>query len=203
LSEDKSSLYFSSTGHAGLGDADIFVSYRLYDSWETWSVPQNLGEKLNSKGFDAFYSVYGDSIAYLASNRNGRQTDVYSVEIKPTDPQRQVIPLQDEEVASLIGANVSCKVEFSDRSTTLSANQRELLWYIATRLISQKDVRIMLVPSEQDENDIRGGRLNSIIAHLAGAGIEGSRIRKDDQASARELSTYTPPKGEVHLVLVR
>src|SRR5690606_29412745 len=62
LSSDKKRLYFSSNGHKGFGDADIFYCDRLYNSWDTWSTPKNLGEKLNSKNFDAYFSMYGDSL---------------------------------------------------------------------------------------------------------------------------------------------
>lgn len=204
LSEDKRSLYFSSNGHKGQGDADVFVSYRLYDSWETWTVPRNLGEKVNSDKFDAYFSLYGDTLAYFTSTRKGRFADVYTTKVSQAALQRDVIPLQEEEIDSLIGTNVARKVEFNERSTSLSANQRELLWYIATKLISQKDVRIMLVPCKEDDADITNNRLNSIIAQLAGAGIEGSRIRKtEDQSTQYARLNHTPGRGEVHLVLIR
>ncbi len=204
LSEDKRSLYFSSNGHQGHGDADIFVSYRLYDSWETWTVPRNLGEKVNSPKFDAYFSLYGDSLAFFTSTRNGRFADIYTMQVSQAAMQRDVVPLAEEEIDSLIGSNVARKVEFTERSTSLSATQRELLWYIATKLISQKDVRIMLVPCSDDEPEITNNRLNSIIAQLAGAGIEGSRIRKtDDPANQYARLNHNPDRGEVHLVLIR
>lgn len=204
LSDDKRSLYFSSSGHKGHGNADVFVSYRLYDSWETWTVPRNLGEKINSDKFDAYFSLYGDTLAYFTSTRKGRFADIYTTKVSQAALERDVIPLQEEEIDSLIGTNVARKVEFNDRSTSLSANQRELLWYIATKLISQKDVRIMLVPSKDDDADITNNRLNSIIAQLAGAGIEGSRIRKtEDQSTTYASLDHRPNKGEVHLVLIR
>ena len=34
LSPDKKKLFFSSNGHPGMGDADIFYSERLYNSWK-------------------------------------------------------------------------------------------------------------------------------------------------------------------------
>jgi hypothetical protein len=204
LSNDKRSLYFSSSGHEGQGDADIFVSYRLYDSWETWTVPRNLGEKINSPKFDAYFAMYGDTLAYFTSTRNGRFADIYSTRVSQAALQRDVIPLAEEEIDSLIGENVARKVEFKDRSTSLTANQRELLWYIATKLISQKDVRIMLVPSSEDDAEITNNRLNSIIAQLAGAGIEGSRIRKtNDPSNQYARLNHNPDRGEVHLVLIR
>lgn len=204
LSDDKRSLYFASNGHKGYGDADVFVSYRLYDSWETWTVPKNLGEKVNSKKFDAYFSLYGDTLAYFTSTRNGRYANIYTTKVTEAGPERKVIPLAEDEIDSLIGKNVARKVAFNERSTSLSANQRELLWYIATKLISQKDVRIMLVPSTEDDADITSNRLNSIIAQLAGAGIEGSRIRKtEEKANQYAKLTEPPTKGEVRLVLIR
>jgi hypothetical protein len=204
LSDDKRSLYFSSNGHQGQGDADIFVSYRLYDSWETWTVPRNLGPKVNSPKFDAYFAIYGDSLAFFTSTRNGRFADIYSTRVREPELQRDIIPLAEDEIDSLIGSNVARKVEFSERSTSLSANQRELLWYIATKLISQKDVRIMLVPSSEDDAEITNNRLNSIIAQLAGAGIEGSRIRKTaDPSNQYARLNHNPDRGEVHLVLIR
>ena len=206
LSDDKRTLYFSSNGHKGLGDADIFFCSRLYDSYETWTAPKNLGDKVNSKKFDAYFSIYGDSVAYLASDRNGKLLDIYTIRVSKTGPEREVIPLEPLEVDSLIGKNVARKLAFNERATSLNANQRELLWYIATKLIGQKDVRIMLVPSREDDQEITGSRLNSIVAQLAGAGIEGSRIRRTITANQMSVVAQLPDmpeKGEVRIVLIR
>jgi hypothetical protein len=206
LSDDQRSLYFSSNGHKGLGDADVFVCSRLYESYETWTTPKNLGDKVNSKKFDAYFSMYGDSVAYVASDRNGKLLDIYSIRVTKTGPEREVTPLEPLEVDSLIGKNVARKLAFKERATSLNANQRELLWYIATKLIGQKDVRIMLVPSKEDDQDVTGSRLNSIVAQLAGAGIEGSRIRRTitpNQMSVLAQLPDMPEKGEVRIVLIR
>lgn len=206
LSDDKRTLYFSSNGHRGLGDFDVFSSTRLYDSWETWTTPQNLGEKVNTKKFDAYFSIYGDSIAYLASNRKGKFMDIFSLRISQSGPEREIILVDEPEVDSLIGKNVARKVVFSGRATALNANQRELLWYIANKLIGRKDVRIMLVPSQEDDESLTSNRLNAIVAQLAGAGIEGSRIRRSitpgQMASINQLPEM-PGKGEVRIVLIR
>jgi hypothetical protein len=150
--------------------------------------------------------MYGDSVAYVASDRNGKLLDIYSIRVTKTGPEREVIPLEPLEVDSLIGKNVARKLAFKERATSLNANQRELLWYIATKLIGQKDVRIMLVPSKEDDQDVTGSRLNSIVAQLAGAGIEGSRIRRTitpNQMSVLAQLPDMPEKGEVRIVLIR
>ncbi len=61
-------LYFSSTGHAGLGGFDVFVS-----SWDGtgWSKPTNIGKGANSAQDDYCYSVDTKGNALLSSNRIG------------------------------------------------------------------------------------------------------------------------------------
>ncbi|MBN4071188.1 OmpA family protein, partial [Crocinitomix catalasitica] len=48
IAADNKTLYFSSEGHAGLGNSDVFVTRRLDDSWKSWSKPENLGSGINS-----------------------------------------------------------------------------------------------------------------------------------------------------------
>ena len=76
LSKNSDTIYFSSNGHGGLGDADIFYSVRLDDSWTNWSKPINLGEKINSPKFDAYFS-YSSNQIYWSSNRDGLRSDIY------------------------------------------------------------------------------------------------------------------------------
>ncbi|MCK5028698.1 MAG: PD40 domain-containing protein [Bacteroidales bacterium] len=47
LSPDNQKLYFVSNRAGGFGDLDIYVAQRLPDS--TWSVPENLGENINTR----------------------------------------------------------------------------------------------------------------------------------------------------------
>jgi OmpA-OmpF porin, OOP family len=72
LASDGKTIYFSTAGYPGYGSADMFMSRRLDSSWTKWSKPLNLGPKLNTTGFDAYYSVpaSGD-YAYFSSTGNG------------------------------------------------------------------------------------------------------------------------------------
>lgn len=69
LAADGKTLYFSSAGHGGYGSTDIFVSRRLDDSWENWTVPQNLGPQINSNRWEAYYSTsaFGDRAYFVAT----------------------------------------------------------------------------------------------------------------------------------------
>ena len=64
LSPDGLALFFSSNGHGGYGDADIFVSYRE-DKESDWGDPVNLGPEINTAGFEWQPSVSADSRTFL------------------------------------------------------------------------------------------------------------------------------------------
>src|SRR5690554_531820 len=78
LAKDNKTLYFSSDGHDGFGDADIFMSKRLDDSWEKWTRPLNLGESINSEGFDGYFTMQDGRDIYFASDRNSEFYELYA-----------------------------------------------------------------------------------------------------------------------------
>lgn len=57
LAADDKTLYFASEGHGGYGGSDIYYTQRTDDTWKNWTKPQNLGNQVNSKGWDAYYSI--------------------------------------------------------------------------------------------------------------------------------------------------
>ncbi|GJM36240.1 MAG: hypothetical protein DHS20C18_52410 [Saprospiraceae bacterium] len=69
ITNDGKTLYFSSTGHLGMGEQDIFVSW-LDDRNQRWSVPINLGPPVNSpyRELGFFLSADGRN-GYFSSNR--------------------------------------------------------------------------------------------------------------------------------------
>ena len=65
LSNDGLTLYFSSDGHPGLGRMDVFKSTRTdRTDWTSWSVPQNLGKRINTPFNEIGYSIYEDNDIY-------------------------------------------------------------------------------------------------------------------------------------------
>jgi hypothetical protein len=181
LSEDKKRLYFASNGHKGEGDADIFYSERLYDSWETWSVPVNLGSGVNSKKFDAYFSIYGDSIAYFSSNRDSQYAELYQANVHRgrsilAQGQRYITR---EEWNSIVGKNVATDFVFPHRSSLLTAAQKELIFYIVNRLMLQKDVRFHLIVKEEEDSNVSRDRLKAINNHLKQSGIDPARVNEE------------------------
>jgi outer membrane protein OmpA-like peptidoglycan-associated protein len=68
LHADGVSLYFSSTGHPGMGDFDLFMS--RYDPDSGFLEPINLGYPINTEGHEGALSLHMDgATAYFATDR--------------------------------------------------------------------------------------------------------------------------------------
>ena len=76
-------LYFSSNGHAGMGDLDLYRS--SYDSVKgVWGPPVNLGYPINSPENDIYFVLAGDeNIGYFSSVKaeNKGEQDIYMVDM--------------------------------------------------------------------------------------------------------------------------
>ena len=99
LHPDGRTLYFSSDGHYGLGELDVFKSVRLSDtSWTEWSEPINLGKDINTSSMDIAYKITTDgTLAYFSSDRPGGKGgyDIYSITLPPdAKPTRNVLTIK-------------------------------------------------------------------------------------------------------------
>jgi OOP family OmpA-OmpF porin len=83
LAADGVTLYFSSDRPGSLGDNDIWMTKRLDSTWEKWSDPVNLGSPINTKDWDAFFTLdAGGEYAYMTSAENGfGQSDIVRVKL--------------------------------------------------------------------------------------------------------------------------
>jgi len=71
LSADQKLLYFSSNGRRGYGSFDVYFSERLDESWQNWSIPANMGSRVNSDGRELFYKTFPDrNLALYTSTQN-------------------------------------------------------------------------------------------------------------------------------------
>lgn len=202
LSADKKKLYFSSNGMGGLGDADIFYSERLYNSWETWSAPVNLGAVVNSKKFDAYFSIYGDSVAFFTSNRDQSLADIYKVKVSE---KIGILPpgkryLTQEEWNASIGKNVERRLIFDKDVKVLSPAQRELLYYISNRISDQREIGIHLIVREEENDDLTRSRLKEIYGELRQHGVDSDRIREEQNQRAIKSGSTS---GVIELMLFR
>ncbi|MFQ3215356.1 MAG: OOP family OmpA-OmpF porin [Marivirga sp.] len=85
LTNDGYTLFFVSYGHKGQGGADIFMSHRQSAAWDDWSIPENLGDIINSPYEETYVSIdpslkylYYDSYPSGATNR-----DIWRAQLSP------------------------------------------------------------------------------------------------------------------------
>jgi len=79
---DGRTLYFSSSGHPGMGGADLFISRMGTDG--KWSAPINLGYPVNTKNDEINLVINaGGDAAYISSAKTGGfgNTDIYRFEL--------------------------------------------------------------------------------------------------------------------------
>lgn len=100
-------LYFSSNGHAGMGDMDIYRS-ALDTITGEWSEPLNLGYPINSPENDIYFVLNSDETdAYISSVRfqNIGEQDIYKVDMtnwKPVELGQQDYKDLFAESASIV-----------------------------------------------------------------------------------------------------
>ena len=167
LTEDAERLYFASNGHKGEGDMDIFYCDRLYGSWNVWSAPKNLGNKINSEKFEAYFSITPSGEAHFVSNKAG-SPDIYVTETTGTSNRskasiNEVTNIADEEGAlsvltesdlqTLLGTSVNTLIYFKKNSFTVAPEQRELLLYLADKLKNNKNIKLVLVGHADNEGN--------------------------------------------------
>lgn len=79
LAQDSKTLYYSTSGFSGYGGTDIYVALRLDDTWERWSIPENMGNSVNSETDDQYFSIpnSGKQVYFSRGNMDD-DTDIYS-----------------------------------------------------------------------------------------------------------------------------
>lgn len=99
LAADGKTLYFSSNGHRGYGNNDIFIARRLDDTWTRWSEPLNMGPVINTSDWDAYYSVAasGEWAFYTSYTNSVGRADIFRIQLEE---------LQKPDIVSLISGKV-------------------------------------------------------------------------------------------------
>ncbi|RMF28335.1 MAG: hypothetical protein D6765_06135 [Bacteroidetes bacterium] len=113
ITNDGKVLYFSSTGHPGLGEEDIFMSRLQPDG--KWGPPVNLGVPVNSayRELGFFLSADGKT-GYFASNRTEGfgGMDIYRFELSEQLAAEPITFLRGQILDSVLGTPVQTTVWF-------------------------------------------------------------------------------------------
>lgn len=120
MAEDGRTLYFSSDGYTGYGGADIYVSFKLDDTWKRWSEPENLGPGINREGNDEYFSIpaTGQKL-YFTRGEKGEDTDIFSFKVQDLFSDQVQSPLvssvehlvPEDIIATVSGTVLDAKTE--------------------------------------------------------------------------------------------
>lgn len=121
LHPDGKTLYFTSDGHPGMGNNDLYLARRSNDT--LWSKPQNLGYPINTKASEGTLTVSLDGrMAYFAANRPDGvgKNDIYVFELpenaRPTPATYVRAKVSDDAT----GKPLVAKIEITDLKTGAS-----------------------------------------------------------------------------------
>lgn len=115
---DGQTLYFSSKGHPGMGEGDIFMS-RLNSEGE-WSKPENLGFPVNTEADEVNLVVdLQGRFAYISSSMDGSNgmTDIYSFRLPEHVKPMVVNYLKGKVSDSITGEKLGADFLLTDLAT--------------------------------------------------------------------------------------
>ena len=116
---DGKTLYFTSNGHVGMGEKDIYFS-RL-DSVGNWSEPKNLGYPINTWNDEQglFVAASGEN-AYFSSDRKGGfgKLDLYSFKLYEEARPTRVTYVKGRVTDKVTGKPLGAKFELIDLETS-------------------------------------------------------------------------------------
>jgi outer membrane protein OmpA-like peptidoglycan-associated protein len=126
IAPDGVTMYFSSSGHVGYGNNDIFLTRRLDDTWLNWSIPENVGPVVNTNQWDGYFSVsaQGD-YAYFSSVENSMGAeDIYRIKIPEKVKPQTLVQLTGKvsDASSKIALNAKVVVRSTVSSDTMSVD---------------------------------------------------------------------------------
>ncbi len=189
LSEDGKILFFASNGHGGYGDADIYMSRRLYDSWGIWSKPINLGNNINSPDFDAYFFLSENKDAYFASNREGGLSDIYTSKILTFENTKEPallsvnkFKLTETEIQELLGMPVSRNIYFEFGSSQVATSSIEMINFLASNLQTKIQYHIELIGhtdkegTEEFNQKLSEDRAKEVAKYFNNNGIDSLRV---------------------------
>ena len=129
LAPDMKTLYFSSNGHGGLGGRDIFKSTRLDDTWINWSKPENLGNTINTKDDEFYYSVssIGD-YAFVAKDKSDwhklsrfclscGMIDIYKIPLPENAKPKPVVLVRGKVINSKDNKFIEAAITYENMAT--------------------------------------------------------------------------------------
>jgi len=125
LHPDMKTLYFSSSGHGGIGKLDVFKTTRLSDScWDCWSEPINMGKEINTEESDWGYKISTDGEkAYFSKKKSAKENeDIYWLNLPP-HLRPDFVATVSGKLLDINNKPVAAEIKWEDLQTGKSVGQ--------------------------------------------------------------------------------
>ena len=153
VTPDGQTLYFSSTGHQGMGGYDLYRS-TLHDG--AWSIPENLGFPLSSVHDDMLYVPDADGLyACFVSTRDADKghVSIYKIVLEGTPVKRALATLP--EILQLESLPLVVQESATDTAHAAATNEFSTQIDALQKTIAQLTGRISVAQQELD--NLRAG----------------------------------------------
>ena len=193
ISEDDV-LYFSSNGHQGFGNLDI------YRSEGDFSEVENLGSSINSGHDDfAFVIKEGEEEGYFASNRRG--TDNLYMFTREENEVIKAPTVTDETSGQRVIPIDGSKIYFDFDKATIKPESEVVLDSVVTYMNDNPGINVKIEShadargSDQYNMDLSERRAASTLEYLVKKGIDRSRLTSQGYGESRPVNDCTEPTG--------
>ncbi|WP_299383510.1 OmpA family protein [uncultured Lacinutrix sp.] len=165
---DNNTLYFSSTGHLGLGGMDVFYTKEIDDKL---APIRNVGIPINSNGDDFAFSMNEETgEGFVSSNREGGKgdDDIYAIKkIQPLcDVQIIATILDNKTKAPLAGATASLVDSKGNILSTKTANAEGVVEYIV-ECDTETELQVTMADYESNKLSIEGSNEEEVAVEIA------------------------------------
>lgn len=109
-------IYFSTDGHPGYGNNDIFLVRKLDDTWLNWSEPVNLGRGINTKDWDAYFTIpVKGEYAYMVSSDSGfGRGDIFRVKVTEKARPEPVVLVKGRVLNAKTEEPIEARITYRD-----------------------------------------------------------------------------------------
>lgn len=181
LHTDSKTLYFSSSGHDGMGGQDIFYSKMTEKG--TWSTPTNIGYPINSENdeVDFFVSLDGKTAYFSSNNIEMKDWNIYQFELYEAARPKSMMIIKGA-ISTDDKERVEAVVELRDSDaniiSTTKANENTGQYALATEI--KEDVDQNLIVNIKQEGYAYDTKMISVPAqtqnHVITSNTEVKRI---------------------------
>lgn len=180
LHTDSKTLYFSSSGHQGLGGLDVF--YSRYDSEKGWQTPVNIGHPINSENdeVDFFVSLDGNTAYFSSNNIESEDWNIYQFDLYEEARPSHMILMKGvavSEEGDLSGTVVEIRDTASNILASTEVDERTGKYALAIETEKEKPVELIInVKKEGHAFDTKLVKTDQIVNNVVETEAEIKKI---------------------------